>query len=81
MHCCGGAGGGGWPLQSAGQRAWDELLMVLRAHTFLNVQVFKIQCMQHTHTQSYVVSVNVNLDNSFIQTNSRAGTLLQMLYP
>ena len=81
MYCCGGAGGGGWPLRSAGQRAWDELLMVLRAHTFLNVQVFKIQCMQHTHTQSYVVSVNVNLDNSFIQTNSRAGTLLQMLYP
>ena len=51
MYCCGGGGGGGgWPLRSAGQRAWDELLMVLRVYTFLNVQVFKIQCMQHTHT-------------------------------
>ena len=59
--------------------------MVLRAYIFLNVQVFKIQCMQHTHThtytQSYVVSVNVKLYNSFNQTNSRAGMLLQMLYP
>ena len=51
MYCCGG--GRGWPLRSAGQRASDELLMVLRAYIFLNVQVFKIQCMQHTHTHTH----------------------------